>query len=194
MTQGEGHLVRYCLFETAIGACAIAWSDAGLVRLQLPERDRAATRNRIAARVPSPFEAEPDEQATAVIAALRRYFEGKPESLAALRLDLTAISAAYRRIYEATRAVGWGQTATYGEIARRIGEPGAARAVGQAMSRNPVPIVVPCHRILASGGRMGGFSAHGGTLTKQRLLELEGVYPGSGTPLLPGLMDGTGER
>ena len=194
MGEARSYQARWCLFESVLGACAIAWSDAGLVRLQLPERDREATRERITSRTPAPDETAPDAHAAAAIAALQRYFEGKPESLADIRLDLTATSTAYRRIYAATRAVGWGRTATYGDIARRIGEPGAARAVGQAMSRNPVPIIVPCHRILASGGRMGGFSAYGGTLTKQRLLELEGVYPGSGTPLLPGLMDEPGER
>jgi methylated-DNA-[protein]-cysteine S-methyltransferase len=82
----------------------------------------------------------------------------------------------------------WGQTATYGELARQVGSPGAARAVGQAMGHNPVPIIIPCHRVLAAGRKIGGFSAYGGAVTKERLLALEGVHLGDGTPLLPGLL------
>ena len=101
-------------------------------------------------------------------------------------LDLGSVGDFQRRIYDATRALVWGQTATYGDLARQAGSPGAARAVGQAMGHNPVPIIVPCHRVLAAGRRIGGFSAYGGALTKERLLAMEGIHLG-GTPLLPGL-------
>ena len=91
-------------------------------------------------------------------------------------------------VYAAARAIPWGQTVSYGELARQTSSPGAARAVGQALSRNPVPIIIPCHRILAKGNRIGGFSAHGGTFAKERLLALEGVRIADGTPLLPGII------
>jgi methylated-DNA-[protein]-cysteine S-methyltransferase len=94
--------------------------------------------------------------------------------LSTIPIDLTGISPFYRNVYETACAVPWGRTASYGEIARRAGFAGAARAVGQAMSRNPLPLIIPCHRILASGGRLGGFSAYGGAASKQRLLALEG--------------------
>ena len=106
-------------------------------------------------------------------------------------LDLTGVGDFHRRIYDLTRDVGWGETITYGELARRVGAPGAARAVGQAMGRNPIPIIIPCHRVLASGGKVGGFSAFGGAVTKTRLLALEGVHLDKGTPLLPGLLPAT---
>jgi methylated-DNA-[protein]-cysteine S-methyltransferase len=102
-------------------------------------------------------------------------------------LDLTGVSPFHAQVYDAARAIAWGQTASYGELARRVGAPGAARAVGQAMGRNPVPIIIPCHRVLASGHKLGGFSAFGGAGTKQRLLALEGVSLGGDQPCLPGL-------
>lgn len=108
-----------------------------------------------------------------VIGDLRRYFDGAEVDLSTVALDLSEASDALRRVWEETRWVGWGHTATYGEIARRVGTPGAARFVGRAMAMNPVPIIVPCHRVLASGDRLGGFSAYGGTVQKERLLVLE---------------------
>jgi methylated-DNA-[protein]-cysteine S-methyltransferase len=122
------------------------------------------------------------------MAAIERYFAGKSVDFTPLALDLAGVSDFHRRIYDAARAIGWGETATYGELAQRVGAPGAARAVGQAMGRNPVPIIIPCHRVLASGRKIGGFSAFGGAVTKSRLLALEGVHLDDGTPLLPGLL------
>jgi len=84
----------------------------------------------------------------------------------------------YVRVYEIARQIGWGETATYGELAARVGSPGAARGVGQALSRNPVAVIIPCHRILASGNKVGGFSAFGGSVSKERLLALEDVRLG----------------
>ncbi len=102
-------------------------------------------------------------------------------------LDLTGVSDFHRQIYEKARGIGWGETSTYGALARQAGFPDAARAVGQAMGRNPIPIIIPCHRVLASGRKVGGFSAFGGADTKQRLLALEGVELGE--PMLPGLLE-----
>jgi len=177
---------RYCLFQTALGPFGIAWSDQGLSRLQLPEADRAATEKRLRGSA-SPGETPP--WAEQVIAEVRRYLAGERVDFASIAIDLADVGEFRRAVYEAARAVGWGQTASYGELARRIGFPWGARAVGQALARNPVPLVVPCHRILTHDRRIGGFSAYGGTLTKQRLLTLEGVQVG--TPLLPGMAAGS---
>jgi methylated-DNA-[protein]-cysteine S-methyltransferase len=187
-TVSDGELPSdesYCLFETAIGTCGIAWRDAGLTRLQLPEATPAATARRVSRG--GLREAEPPAWVAEAIAALRSYFEGRPVPLEAIPVDLGGIGDFERDIYRATRALGRGETASYGEVARRAGHPGAARGVGQAMARNPVPVVIPCHRVLAAGRRLGGFSAPGGGDTKMRLLGLEGVVPEGVAPRLPGL-------
>lgn len=176
--------VRYCLFATAIGECGIAWSERGVTRLALPEGNRAATERRLKARAAGAHGGDPPAPIREVIAAVQRYLAGERVDLSSIAVDMPGIEPLYRRIYAAARAVGWGKTASYGEIARRVGTPDA-REVGQAMSRNPVPLIVPCHRIVASDGKLGGFSAYGGTLTKERLLALEGF--GADAPRLPGL-------
>jgi methylated-DNA-[protein]-cysteine S-methyltransferase len=99
--------------------------------------------------------------------------DGEPSDLRSLELDESGLDDFRRRVYAATRAVGPGTTATYGEVARTIGEPGAARAVGAALAQNPFPIIVPCHRVLAASGALHGFSAPGGIATKRRMLEIE---------------------
>ena len=178
--------VAYTLFETDFGFCGVAWSDAGLVRLQLPERDKQATEARLIRHWEGSATPPPAPIAGA-IEELARYFSGEAVTFAKVPLDLSATQAFHRTIYDATLKIGWGQTKTYGALAAECGSPGAARAVGQAMGRNPIPIIIPCHRVLAAGQRMGGFSAYGGTLAKERLLAMEGVYLDGGTPLLPGL-------
>src|SRR5262245_17650821 len=167
-----------CVFDTAIGACGIAWSEIGLTRFQLPERDRQATELRLRSGRDHPALAAPPPHVASAMAALERYFAGKRVDFAPVAVDLEGIAPFYRRVYDAARGIAWGETATYGELARRAGSPGAARGVGQAMSRNPVPVIIPCHRILASGNKVGGFSAFGGTSAKERLLALEGVRLG----------------
>ena len=179
MSIGMPAKERYCLFETALGPFGIAWSEWGLSRLQLPEADRVATEQRLAA---SASPCAPPPWAEQLIAAIGRHLAGQRVEFASVTVDLTDVGEFRRAVYDAARAVGWGETASYGEIARRIGFPWGARAVGQALARNPVPLVVPCHRILTQDGRIGGFSAYGGSVTKQRLLALEGV----GTPMLTG--------
>src|SRR6185295_11376516 len=111
------------------------------------------------------------------IADITRYLSGEPVDFSAVPVDLSDVDPLRRRLYDAMRALAWGTTTTYGALARAIGqtEPTAARDVGEAMGRNPVPIVIPCHRVLAAGNKLGGFSAHGGTATKQKLLALEGM-------------------
>ena len=119
------------------------------------------------------------------IDALQRYFAGDTVDFCDIELDLSRDSPFHRSIYAVARTIPWGRTATYGSLARQVGEPGAARAIGQAMGRNPIPIIVPCHRVIASSGKLGGFSAHGGTATKERLLALEGIELAAMAPLLP---------
>ena len=168
----------YCLFDTDLGACGVAWSERGLVRFQLPEANRRATEKRLQLRAPNSSAKAPPRQIEAVITSVQRYMSGERVDFTPIALDLTGVAPFYAEIYAAARRVGWGETATYGDLARQAGVPGAARAVGQAMSRNPVAVIIPCHRILASGNKVGGFSAFGGTVSKQRLLGLEGVRLG----------------
>jgi methylated-DNA-[protein]-cysteine S-methyltransferase len=179
---------HYQLFNTKLGVCGIAWSEHGVTRLQLPERSSTATERLLRARSVCGCAGVPPAPVKQAIAMLQRYFAGERVESASVVLALPGIGAFHRKIYDVARALAWGQTASYGELARQVGSPGAARAVGQAMGHNPVPIIVPCHRVLASGRKIGGFSAFGGALTKQRLLALEGVHLGCGTPLLPGLL------
>ncbi|MEM9355006.1 MAG: methylated-DNA--[protein]-cysteine S-methyltransferase [Pseudomonadota bacterium] len=177
----------YHLFETAFGTCAIAWNEAGLTRVQLPERTRTGTEARIRRACAEPSGMSLPAFATDAVSALQMHLAGTAVMLDMLRLDESLVSTFNASIYRALRAVPRGTTVTYGELAKRVGQPGAARAVGVAMGRNPWPVIVPCHRVLARGGKMGGFSAPGGTVTKERLLALEGVV--AGDPLLPGLLD-----
>jgi methylated-DNA-[protein]-cysteine S-methyltransferase len=175
--------VGFALFETAIGACGIAWHAApvvdgrkqAIVLLQLPEADRAATRARIRRRCPDAREAEPPADIRGAMERIAALMRGGQDDLRSIPLDMSAVPAFHRKVYEATRAIPPGATLTYGEIAARIGEPGAAQAVGQALGANPFAPVVPCHRVLAADGRMNGFSAHGGVATKRRMLEIEGA-------------------
>jgi methylated-DNA-[protein]-cysteine S-methyltransferase len=183
---------HYCVFDTAIGPCGVAWSERGLTRVQLPESDRSATEKRLRANARlRASAARPNETPPAaigqVIAKIQYYMTGRSMDFAAAAIDLAGIGEFERKVYQAARAIPWGQTLSYGELARQIGSPGAARAVGRALARNPVPIVVPCHRVLAKGHRIGGFSAPGGIFAKERLLALEGVCVPAGTPLLPGI-------
>jgi len=181
---------RYQLFPTAFGTCGIAWRDGGLTRLQLPERDVSATERRLS-REATP--AQPDEEpphAQWAIVALQRYFAGRAVDFSGILVDLDRCSSFHQRIYAALREVAWGKTTTYGALAAEVGSPDAARAIGQAMGRNPLPIIIPCHRVLASGGKIGGFSAPGGATTKERLLVLEGVArPRPETPPLLALLE-----
>jgi methylated-DNA-[protein]-cysteine S-methyltransferase len=174
-----------CLFDTALGPFGIAWNERGLIRLQLADADRDVTEKRLGATAGP---GAPPPWAEQLIANIRRYLAGEKVDFAAVALDLTRVGEFRRAVYDAARSVGWGETTSYGELARRIGFPWGARAVGRALARNPVPIIVPCHRILTSDGRIGGFSAYGGTLTKRRLLTLEGVHVG-GAPMLPGIAE-----
>jgi methylated-DNA-[protein]-cysteine S-methyltransferase len=163
----------FTLFETAIGRCAIAWGARGVTRVQLPEAREAATRARLLRQLPGAQEAVPPRDVRRAVAAIAALLGGEPRDLSDVPLDMDGLPAFRRRVYEAARGIPPGATLSYGELAERLGAPGAARAVGQALGRNPFAIVVPCHRVLSAGGRVGGFSANGGVVTKLRLLAIE---------------------
>ena len=164
---------RYTLFDTAIGRCGIAWRSGLVVATALPGEDDASTGRHLLRRVPDAAEAQPDDVAASAIDLVQRLLSGEAANLSAIPVDLDACPAFERQIYALLREVPTGSTITYGELAARAGVPGAARTVGMAMGRNPVPIIVPCHRVLASSGRSGGFSAPGGVITKFRILQIE---------------------
>ena len=186
--KAEAPSVRHHVFDTAIGPCGVAWTARGLVGVQLPEKDRAATERRLAAKAASAGAAVPPPWVAALVADIKRYLDGAPVDFSAVAVDLDGLDPFRRKLYESMRALAWGHTTTYGELARQLGSTDweGAREVGEAMGRNPVPVVIPCHRVLAAGGKLGGFSAPGGAATKAKLLALEGVHLDDGAPRLPG--------
>lgn len=175
----------YALFDTPLGACGIAWDNSALVGVQLPEQDAAAGLERMRRRFPRLAESPPPAWVGAAMSRIRHLLAGEPDDLLDIPLDMDGVPAFNRRVYEVTRTIAPGRTLTYGEVARRLGEPGAARAVGQALGHNPFAPVVPCHRVLAAGNGGGGFSAQGGVATKLRMLQIEQAQLGPE----PGLFD-----
>jgi methylated-DNA-[protein]-cysteine S-methyltransferase len=168
----------FAVFETAIGACGIAWGERGVIGSWLPDAGPDALVRRIARRLPgarrsSPSSAPPE--IAAAIAEIVDLFGGRRCDLRDVRLDMSGVPEFDARVYDAARTVPPGSTTTYGELAARLGDRSQAREVGRALARNPFPIVVPCHRVLAAGGRNGGFSAPGGVATKLRILAIEGA-------------------
>ncbi|MBS0546756.1 MAG: methylated-DNA--[protein]-cysteine S-methyltransferase [Proteobacteria bacterium] len=178
----------FTLFETPIGVCSLVWTGDTIVGLRLPEASPAATRARIAKRWPGATE-QPTAPAPmqAVIDRVLRLLAGEKVSLEDVALDFGASPDFHKRAYAIARTIPPGQTMTYGEIARRLGAPHESREVGQAMGKNPIAILMPCHRVLGADGKMGGFSANGGVGTKRRILEIEGAAAVSAGPLFAGL-------
>jgi len=168
----------FTLFDTPIGTCAIAWNEHGVATVQLPEATAGAGRARMKRRFPDALEQAPPPDVQRAVDAIVALLRGEFTDLTFIVLDTAGIEPFNRRVYDLARRIPPGRTMTYGEIAMRLGAPGSARAVGQALGRNPFPIVVPCHRVLAAGGGMGGFSAPGGVDTKRRMLAIEGVSVG----------------
>ncbi|MGH8461573.1 MAG: methylated-DNA--[protein]-cysteine S-methyltransferase [Stenotrophobium sp.] len=165
----------YTLFDTPIGRCGIAWNERGIAGVQLPEASNEATQARLAHSFPMLEVALPSTEAQHAIAGIVALLHGAPDDLTDVRLDMAQVPPFHRRVYVIARSIAPGTTCTYGEIAVRLGQPGAARAVGQALGQNPFVIIVPCHRVLAASGGIGGFSAVGGVVTKRRLLRIEGA-------------------
>jgi methylated-DNA-[protein]-cysteine S-methyltransferase len=163
----------FTVFETPIGPCAIAWTDRAVVAFSLPDGTAERTRGRLRRRWPGAIEASPPEWVAETIAKVHRLLQGERIDLSDVPLDLEASPDFHRQVYEVARTIPAGRTMTYGEIAKQLGVPHESREVGQALGRNPIAVIVPCHRVLAADGRMGGFSANGGVATKRRMLEIE---------------------
>jgi methylated-DNA-[protein]-cysteine S-methyltransferase len=167
-----GTAPRYVLFETALGTCAVAFGGRGVIAVGLPEANldaMIARFDRYGVRGGRPVPSEIDD----AIAAITAHLRGEIQDLAEIRTDLERISEFDRRVYQLTRRISPGSTRTYGDLASDLGDPELSRAVGQALGRNPVPLIIPCHRVVRAGGRLGGFSAIGGIALKRRLLSIE---------------------
>ena len=175
----------FALFESPIGDCAVVWGECGLVGVYLPEAEAQATRSRILHRFQGAVETPPPPDVQLAIDAIGELLHGGDNDLQSVEIDMSRLPAFNQQVYAIARAIPPGRTRTYGEIANELGDPLLARAVGQALGANPFPIVVPCHRVMAAGGKSGGFSAPGGLVTKLKLLEIEGAPLGGS----PGLFD-----
>ena len=169
-------------FETAWGSCALDWTGGGLAGVHLPGLGAVRARDEDGARPPAAVARWAE--------MMRAYFDGAPIDFREIPLDPSGVTETDSLIYAALRETGYGRSTTYGELAAAAGLGGMARAVGGAMARNRCPIVTPCHRVLAKGWALGGFSAPGGLDTKRRLLALENIPLGANAPSLPGLFDG----
>lgn len=170
----SNHAAFYTLFETPIGLCAMAWNARGIAGFQLPEDNPSRTRSRIAKRFPGAVEAQPTPDIQHIIADVTALLRGEVRDLLAVPLDMQSVSDFDRRVYEIARGIPPGRVLTYGEVASRLGINNA-RAIGQSLGRNPFAVIVPCHRVVAADGKLGGFSANGGASTKLRLLAIEGA-------------------
>jgi methylated-DNA-[protein]-cysteine S-methyltransferase len=181
MTAPTAH--GFALFETPIGACGIAWSSRGIVGLQLPEATAERTRARLRRRWAGATESPPPPSVQRAVEQVLALLDGEAIDLGDIAVDLEAAPDFHRKVYEVARTIPPGRTMTYGEIAKKLGVPHESREVGQALGRNPVAIIVPCHRVLGADGKMGGFSANGGVATKRRILEIEGAAAVGAGPL-----------
>ena len=183
--------LRFMLVATALGRAALVWGPAGIRRTFLPEAEEAATRRLVAQLYPAAIETAPDKEIAGIAQAIAALIGGQHDGAVAARLehaplDMAGIEDFPGAVYAALRKVGPGETVTYGELAERVGRAGEARAIGAILGRNPYPIIVPCHRVLAAGGKTGGFSAPGGVRTKLLMLTAERAR----TSAAPGLFDG----
>jgi methylated-DNA-[protein]-cysteine S-methyltransferase len=167
----------FALFDTPIGRCGIAWDGDTVEGVQLPEPRVADTRRRLQERFRDARESTPPPAIRGAIDRILASMRGEADDLIDVALDLGALPPFRRKVFEVVRRIPAGETMSYGDVAAAVGSPGAARAVGQALGRNPYPIVIPCHRVLAAGGRIGGFTATGGVSVKERMLAAEGVTP-----------------
>ncbi|MEM8957059.1 MAG: methylated-DNA--[protein]-cysteine S-methyltransferase [Pseudomonadota bacterium] len=177
-------MAQFTLFPTPLGDCGIAWQGGMVVATRLPDARAAETERRLATRTGAVRGAPPPVIRRA-IASITALLDGARTDLTSIRCDLSGVDEFAARVYTATRAIPAGATETYGAIAAHLGDTGLSHRVGQALGRNPLPIIVPCHRVLGADGRLTGFSAPGGVETKLRMLEIEGAQLGGG----PGLFE-----
>jgi len=177
---------HYVTFDTALGFAGLTWNDSGVTRFQLPSATAEATTRNLLRRAPDAAPAAAPPHIAQIVDAAKRYFAGEKIDFSDVTLDLAGQDDLFRTIYAAARRIGYGETTTYGGLAKAIGRSDweAARDVGQAMAKNPVALIIPCHRVLAAGNKIGGFSAPGGAETKAKMLALEGVQLGPAQPSL----------
>lgn len=168
----------HAVLETVIGFMGIAWSEKGLIRLCLPERSREAIERRLFRHQGVSTSTEQPQWVVELIASIKAYAAGEDVDFSGVPVDLDGVDDFRLAIYDAARKLRFGETTTYGELAKRAGHAGLPRETGAALGANPVPLVIPCHRILAAGGKIGGFSAPGGSATKEKMLAMEGVRVG----------------
>ena len=166
---------HFTIFDTAIGPCGVVWGERGITGVQLPMGSDEKTRKRILQRNGEVVEAAPAAEVQRAIDRITELLAGKPDDLADVVLDLDGVPEFNRGVYDIARTIPPGKTMTYGDIAKKLGGVELSRDVGQALGHNPCPIVVPCHRVLAAGGKPGGFSANGGVMTKLKMLAIEGA-------------------
>ena len=173
----------FAIFDSPIGSCGIAWNAKGIAGFQLPSATAQATRSRLQKRWTEAVESSPPANVQRVIDRVLALLKGEAIDLSDIPVDLDDAPEFHRKVYDVARTIPPGRTMTYGEIAKRLGVPHESREVGQALGRNPIAIIVPCHRVLGADGKMGGFSASGGVATKRRILEIEGAAALSAGPL-----------
>ena len=174
---------QFAIFDTPIGRCGIVWGERGIVSVQLPMGDEKKTRTRLQQRHGDIDEAAPPAKVQAAIEGIVELLAGKPNDLSDVVLDLDGVPEFNRGVYDIARTIPPGKTMTYGDIAKQLGDPQAAQAVGQALGANPFAVIVPCHRVVAAGGKSGGFSAGGGAKTKLRMLAIERARTGDAPDL-----------
>ena len=172
----------YTIFDTSVGRCGIAWGDLGVLGVQLPEAREIETRRRLFQIFPDTRELRPSPEIQGAIDGIAALLRGKAADFSGVQLDMTDVRPFDGRVYDFTRTIPRGETLTYGEVAARLKASGAAHSVAQALSRNPFMLIVPCHRVLEAGGYADRISPYGGSISKRRLLSLEGALsPGSKT-------------
>lgn len=178
----------YTVFDTVVGRCAIAWSVAGIVGVQLADAREIDTRRHLLRRFPDARDTKPSAEIEAAIDGLKALLRGEPVDLSDVALDMSDVAPLHRRIYELVRTIPRGETLTVAEIAARLGASGAVLSVGQALSKNPFALLVPCHRAVPARGDTGGAPACGGIVSRYRLLSIEGALAGRGPTLFDALL------
>ncbi|MDQ7823523.1 MAG: methylated-DNA--[protein]-cysteine S-methyltransferase [Candidatus Eremiobacteraeota bacterium] len=173
--QGRRGEMRGILIETDIGVCGLAWSPAGLVSLMLPGADPREVAGDLARAAAITSLQDAPQWINRAVTAIRTLLSTGKTDFTGIPLDLAGVPPFHRKVYQRLKKVPPGTVITYSQLARQCGNPRAARAVGQAMAKNPLPLVIPCHRVISSGKSPGGFSAYGGVFTKLSLLSREGV-------------------
>jgi methylated-DNA-[protein]-cysteine S-methyltransferase len=190
MLAGRG----YTIFDTTVGWCGIAWGHAGILGVQLPEAREIETRRRLLRQHPEARELRPPPGVELAIDGIVALLRGQGADFSEVTLDMQGVPPFNSRVYALTRTIPRGEIMTYGEVAKQLGASGAVHAVGQAITRNPFTIIIPCHRVLAAAGETNGVCANGGVITKRRLLSLEGALAGNGPTLFDVLLSAPPQR